>query len=544
MRRWLQSVGEAVGRALPGAARVTPGIPISNPSVLSQFVPPDGAGRVAVTEQTALNLSAVWAATRVVSGAVSVIPLKVYARGAGGESDEVGSQEPAGRLAKSPCPEMTSSTFWETLTHHVLLYGNCYAEVERNGYGDPIALWPLPPDRTRPTRGKDGSLTYESYGGDYRATIPAADVLHVPGLGFDGLRGYGVVQMARRSLGLATTAELAGEGFFSNGMRPGGWVEYPGNFQELQKQNFKEGINKEHAGATKFGKALLMWGGMKYHELSINPSDAQFLETRQFQVVEVARWFNIPPHMLRDLSRATFSNIEHQGAEFVTNSLMYWLNKFAQEWTRKLLPMGSDLYAEHVPEALLRGDTISRYMAYGLGRQWGFLSPNDCRRRENLKPIPGGDVYHVPVNMAPLGSEPGTGTAPQDPDPPPVDPGATEAARMVAESIAREINDADCYELEKAMRETAALAAWVREKRQPGAWGWVQEVIPNRCRAMGAVLGKDVSVGKVAAAVEDKRRDDAWHAGAALPPAGLLAHWQPDAAVEELTRAILNAAGG
>jgi HK97 family phage portal protein len=538
MMRLLDSISRIL---FPGASRVTPGVHPSNPGALASFVPPEIGGRPVVTEQTALNLSAVWAATRVVSGAVSVIPLKVYGKGVGGEADEVKSNEPAGALAKSPCPEMTASTFWETLSSHVLLYGNCYAEIERNGLDEPIALWPLPPDSTRPVREKNGNLAYEAYAGQYRAILPARDILHVPGLGFDGLRGYGVIQTARRSLGLATTAELAGEGFFANGMRPGGWVEYPGSFQELQKQNFEEGVKNKHGGATKFGKALLMWGGMKYHELSINPSDAQFLETRQFQVVEVARWFNIPPHMLRDLSRATFSNIEHQGQEFVTNTLMYWLNKFAQEWTRKLLPASGDLYAEHVPEALLRGDTISRYTAYGLGRQWGFLSPNDCRRRENLKPIPDGDVYHVPVNMAPLGSEPSTEPEPQDPDPmPPVPgPGAVESARLVALQMAQEINDSDCYELEKAMRDPDVLVVWADQHRQPGAWGWVSEIIPNRCRVLGAILGRDVSVAAVAELVGAVRAAEVRYYG----PNDVFPCWQRGGWVEGLADTILEAAG-
>jgi len=346
----------------------------------------------------------------------------------------------------------------------------------------------------------DGSIGYEVTGGGKAVMLPGRNVFHLPGLGFDGYRGYSVVGMARRSLGLATTAELAGEGFFANGMRPGGWIQYEGSLQDLQKMNMKEAIKTEYGGATKFGKTLLLYGGLKYNELTINPGDAQFLETRQFQTVEIARWFNLPPHKIRDLSRATFSNIEHQGAEFVTDTLMYWLTKIAQEWKRKLLARDQDQYAEHNVEALMRGDTIARYTAYGIARQWGFYSPNDCRRKENMPPIPGGDVYHVPVNMAPLGSEP-TPAGPVDPkqapEPPP-NPGQKATARGPLVAFARDLLCRDADELEGVARDHPDMVARWAASAGPEDWGWVPGGVAGWMPILSATWGDPIGPGAVA----------------------------------------------
>ncbi len=405
--------------AAPSAGPAGQSYHVSDAGVLGAFAgmvsPPPGV-RVPVTEANALTLSAVWACVRVISGAIGVAPLRIYERSGIDNERIVGDDIAPVKLARKPCPEMGPLSFWEVLVQHALLGGNGYAEIERDGRGNPVALWPLPPGQVRPFRDSEDAyrLKYEVWGNGYRVILPAHNVFHLAGLGFDGVLGYAVVRLAARPLTLTASAEQAGESYFGNGMKPGGWIEYPGTFQEMQKSNMLGELEKKNSGATAFGKALLLWGGGKFHPIDINPNDAQFLETRQFQVEEVCRWFRVPPHKVQHLLRATFSNIEHQGGEFVTDTLLYWTTKITDEFFAKLLESyGPQYFAEHDLSAFQRGDTISRYTAYGMGRQWGFLSPNDCRRKENLPPIDGGDVYHVPVNMAPMGSEPSRQPAPQ-----------------------------------------------------------------------------------------------------------------------------------
>lgn len=396
-------------RRAPEAVTFTGGRTIrEDPGWLSQYGSGfNQNGKVVITESTALNLSTVWAAVRVIAGAVSILPLKVYSKGKDGAREEVRGDlqsDPAALLCETPNQEMTPVTFWETLITHVLTWGNCYAEIERNAYGDPVALYPIPPNLISPVRKDDGKIVYRGNVDGRTTDIEARNVFHVAGLGWDGLKGYSVVGMARQSLEVAASYEQGSKSFAENSFRPAGALKYPGSLQQLQKQAKQEELKAEHAGATRWGKMLLLYGGMEWQPFGIPMTDAQFLETRVFQVSEVARWFNVPQHMLRELSRATFSNIEHQGQDFVTYTLMYWLTKVTQEFKRKLLVGRPEQYAEHTTEALLRGDTINRYRAYGIARQWGWMSVNDVRRKENQPPIKGGDEFLVPVNMRPANS--------------------------------------------------------------------------------------------------------------------------------------------
>jgi HK97 family phage portal protein len=524
------------GDRKPSAARTTEGFGLSNPMAAAQFfVSPPGA-KVPVTEVNALNLSAVWSAVRVISGSASVLPLCVYKKGAGDEREEA-TGIPGVALAANPNPEMTPVTFWESLLAHMLTWGNGYAEIERNGAGEPIGLWPILPNAINPRRDTvTGKLYYEGFVNGRAERLESRDVFHVPGLGFDGLRGYSPIAMARRSLTVTATAEQAGETFFAEGMRPGGVLEYPGSLQELQKLNLEEQNKQKHGGAPRFGKTLVLWGGMKYNPLSIPPDDAQFLETRQFQVVEIARWFNLPPHKIRDLTRATFSNIEHQGQEFVTETLLYWLTKIDQEFKRKILAeSGEQYYAAHNLDALLRGDMISRFTAYGLGRQWSILTPNDCRRKENLPPKPGGDELHVPVNLAPLGSSPSSA-----PESMPSDPGDESTGRALATAVARELCERDASELEQMARGDAGLVAIWAARVGVEDWAWAREVVEVRCCALGHLLKRPIDAGAVAARYAARRVSQVRELAGA--PAGaadaMAARWRGD--VEDVRDLVLS----
>jgi HK97 family phage portal protein len=380
-----------------------------DPVLAAWFGGAETAAGITVDETTALNCSAIWAAVRVLSETIGALPLLLYRRLP--EGGKVRAPEhPAYRLARDePNPEMTAIVCKETLQAHVLLWGNLYAEIERDGAGRPVALWPLPPNRVTPDRDEGGELIYvltRNTGG--QITFRSENVLHIPGLGFDGLTGYSVVTMARESFGLGLATERYGAGFFGSGSLPGGVLEHPGALTKEAKRNLRESWEEMHQGAKRAHRIAILEEGMKFHALGIPPEDAQFLETRKFQVTEVARWFNIPPHMLRDLERATFSNVEQQALDFLTYSLTPWLVRWEQEFKRKLLTAADrdTFFFEHLVDALLRGDTLTRYQAHKIALDSGFKNIDEVREIENLNPLPAGQgkVYRVPLNTAPVGA--------------------------------------------------------------------------------------------------------------------------------------------
>jgi HK97 family phage portal protein len=359
---------------------------------------------VVVNEFTALNYSAVWAAIQAIAPKVAQAPLILYKRLPNGGKERYTQSNLYRILRDEWNPEMTSMVARETLTAHMLTWGNGYAEIERDQAGRPMALWPLLPNQVEPFRDQAKRLVYRvSAPGEADAIIPAGDMLHVPGLGFDGLVGYSVVRMARDSFGLGMAAQRFGSTFFGNGATFGGALTHPGELGQEGRDNLRASIEAEHKGASRAHRFLILEEGMKYEKFGVDPNDAQFLETRQFEIAEVARWFDLPPHKLRDLSRATFSNIEQQAIEFVVDTLMKWFIRWEQEINRKLIPKleRNIQFVEHLVDGMLRGDIGTRYSAYATGRQWGWLSANDVRDKENMNPLPGedGNIYLVPSNM-------------------------------------------------------------------------------------------------------------------------------------------------
>jgi HK97 family phage portal protein len=364
---------------------------------------------VTVSEETALTYAAFWSAVTRISADVASLPLILYKRDKTGAKQRFTDHPLYWLLHDEPNPEMSAMVFRETLQAHVLTWGNGYAEIERNGAGRPYALWPLAPTRVSPFRPSNdpyGPLRYRvsnPSGGD--TILRAEDVLHIPGLGYDGSCGYSVVGKARESLGLGLATQQFGATFFGNGATFGGVFSHPTTFAPGAEETFKKAINNNNVGVDKAHRYLVVQEGMTYTALGVPPNDAQFLETRKFQIAEVARWFNIPAHKLGDLEHATFSNIEHMAIEYVQDTLRPWLVRWEQECNRKLIaPQEKGIqYTEHLMDALLRGDIQSRYNAYAVGRQWGWLSSDDVRAFENMNPLPGGQgtFYLVPQNMWP-----------------------------------------------------------------------------------------------------------------------------------------------
>ena len=370
------------------------------------------SGKV-VTERSAMQMTAVYACVRILSEAIAGLPLHMYRYKDDGGKEKALDHPLYLLLHDEPNPEMSSFVFRETLMTHLLLWGNAYAQIIRNGKGEVVALYPLMPNKMTVSRDETGQLYYtyqksqEELPKDntYTVTLHPSDVLHIPGLGFDGLVGYSPIAMAKNAIGLAIATEEYGSKFFANGAAPSGVLEHPGTIKDPQR--VRESWMSQFGGSVNSNKIAVLEEGLKYTPISISPEQAQFLETRKFQINEIARIFRVPPHMVGDLEKSSFSNIEQQSLEFVKYTLDPWVVRWEQSIRRTLLtPEEKKTYfVKFNVEGLLRGDYQSRMSGYATARQNGWMSANDIRELENLDRIPaedGGDLYLVNGNMLPL----------------------------------------------------------------------------------------------------------------------------------------------
>lgn len=362
---------------------------------------------VSVNESSALTYTPFWAAVRVISGAVASLPLITYKRVAAGK-ERAPRDIPYTLLHDRANPFMSAMKLRETLQNHALTYGNGYANIERDGGGRPIALWPLLPNRTARKIDNGGLPYYEVYvPGDAIRVLPDDDVLHIYGLGFDGLSGYNVVRHHKEAIGLGMATKQYGAALFGNGAIPGGTLEHPEKLSDEAAKRLKVSWEAAHQGLDQSHRVAILEEGMKWNQTGISPEDAQCLETQKFSVDDIARIFNIPPHKLASMDRATFSNIEQQSMDFLTQTLYYWLRTWETECNSKLISPSKQgvLFVEHLVDGFLRGDLASRYAAYNVGRNGGWLNVNDIRGLENMNSIgPEGDIYLEPLNMRPAGS--------------------------------------------------------------------------------------------------------------------------------------------
>ncbi len=367
-----------------------------------------------VNETTAMQMTAVYSCVRILSEAVAGLPLNVYRYNDSGGKEKALKHPLYRLLHDEPNPEMTSFAFRETLMSHLLLWGNAYAQVIRNARGEVIALYPLMPDKMTVDRDKNGRLFYlyqrgaedaKAVGNDRRVYLPPSDVLHIPGLGFDGLIGYSPIAMAKNAIGLAIATEEYGAKFFANGAAPSGVLEHPGTIKDPQR--VRDSWNAAYQGSSNAHKIAVLEEGMKYTPIGISPEQAQFLETRKFQINEIARIFRVPPHMLADLEKSSFSNIEQQSLEFVKYTLDPWVVRWEQSMCRVLLSESEKpaYFIKFNVDGLLRGDYASRMTGYATARQNGWMSANDIRELENLDRIApelGGDLYLINGAMTKL----------------------------------------------------------------------------------------------------------------------------------------------
>lgn len=367
-----------------------------------------------VNERTAMQTTAVYACVRILAEAVASLPLHVYEYQDDGGKKLVHDHPLYYLLHDEPNPEMTSFVFRETLMSHLLIWGNAYAQIIRDGAGRVLGLYPLLPDKMDVQRDDRGNIYYvysrnsdenpmfKEYG-DIR--LKAEDVLHIPGLGFDGLIGYSPIAMAKNAVGMTLACEEYGASFFANGANPGGVLEHPGVLKDPSK--VRESWNSVYRGVNNAHKIAVLEEGMKYQQIGIPPEEAQFLETRKFQNNEIARLYRIPPHMIGDLDKSSFSNIEQQSLEFVKYTLDPWVIRWEQSLQRSLLLPGEKgkYFIKLNVDGLLRGDYQSRMNGYAVGRQNGWFSANDIREMENMNPIPdeqGGNLYLINGAMTKL----------------------------------------------------------------------------------------------------------------------------------------------
>ena len=360
-----------------------------------------------VNEFTAMQTTAVYSCVRILAEAVASLPLHIYRYKENGK-ERIYNHPLYNILHNEPNQEMTSFVFRETLMSHLLIWGNAYAQIIRDGAGRVVSLYPLLPNKMEVSRNNSGEIYYKYTPNIMRQApiiLKKQDVLHIPGLGFDGLLGYSPIAMAKNTVGMTIACEEYGASFFANGANPGGILEHPGVLKDPKK--VRDSWNEVYKGTVNAHKIAVLEEGMKYQQIGIPPEQAQFLETRKFQINEIARLYRIPPHMVGDLEKSSFSNIEQQSLEFVKYTLDPWVIRWEQALQKALLlpKEKQEYFIKLNVDGLLRGDYQSRMSGYSVGRQNGWMSANDIRKLENLNLIPdeqGGNLYLINGNMTKL----------------------------------------------------------------------------------------------------------------------------------------------
>jgi HK97 family phage portal protein len=374
-----------------------------------------------VSVQSALSYSTVWACVRAIAETVATLPCILYRRLPNGGKERAVDHRLYDVLHDAPNPEMTSVDYWDTVLVHALTWGNHYSQVVRDSYGAK-ELWPLEPSRVKPMRNSRGELYYEyrAPGGTAPTYYDFADIFHVHGMSWNGLTGLSVIGYARESIGLGLSLDDFAARYFGNGAQPGGVLEHPGKLSKEAVLRLIADWNEQHQGPANSSKLSVLVEGMKYHQVSIPPEDSQFLQSRQFQAEEIARWFRVPQHKIGLLARSTNNNIEQQAIEFVTDCIRPWLVRVEKSIRRDVMQISDgkrDHFAEFLVDALLRGDSVTRAQALHTMRQDGIINADEWRAIENMNPQPNGDgkVYLVNSTMKPIDQI----LNPPEPPPPP-----------------------------------------------------------------------------------------------------------------------------
>ena len=360
-----------------------------------------------VTASTALSVSAWFDCVQIIATDTAKLPLDVYRR-EGGDRIPVDDHRVEYLLNVAPNDEMSALSCRECITGHAAGLGNGYGEIGRDGGGRAGAIWPLDPTTVRPKRSERG-LVYEVTVGGITTVLLAEDVIHLHGLGGDGVMGYYMLELAREVLGSALAEGKFVGGFYANGAHMSGVLQHPGVLTPEAMERLRSSWVSRHGGASNAGSVGILEQGMEYKPLTVDPEKAQLVETRMFTVEDICRYFRMQPHKVGHLKDATYSNIEQQSLEYVTDTLMPWLLRWEQELKRKLFsaPAERKVYIKHNVSALLRGDAASRAAFYSSMRQNAVMSVNEIRSKEDLNSIgAAGDLYYQQANMIELGKEP------------------------------------------------------------------------------------------------------------------------------------------
>ena len=379
-----------------------PSTSLSNPAAWLTGLFGTSKTGVQVSEDNALTFSAVYAAVRIISETIASIPLNVYQ--ADGETRVKAVGHPVqDLLAKAPNSVSSTFTFREAMASNLVLHGNAYAKIEMNAAGRPTALIPLNPMKVE-VKVIDGEKVYVF---DEKHTYLDYEMLHFVGLSFNGLIGKSPLAMAREAVAIGLAAQEYGARFYSNGANAGGVITAPGRLNTEVVKRLRESWNRAQSGLGSSHSTAILEEGMKYEKIGLDPEAAQFLQSRKFQVNEIARIFRIPPSYLADLENSsTRANTEQQAIQFVRDCITPYVRRMEVELNRKLFREDEpNLYAYFTMEGLMRGDQKARYEAYAVARNWGWLSVNDIRDLENLNPVEGGDIYLQPLNMVKSGED-------------------------------------------------------------------------------------------------------------------------------------------
>lgn len=467
----MKALQRFLGRFLPQAGTTTARSPAE--WFLDFFGRSESASGVRVSEAVALSLSPYYCGLNMIGGTVGSLPLNVYKTD--GRKREVWDKHPAHYLLHTePNPEMSAMSLRQSWLMHAISRGNAYGEIVWDVRGNPKEIWPLVPTCCRPRRDDLGQLWYEIRVADKEVRyLRPEDVLHIPGLGYDGVVGYGLIQLAAGSIGLNAAQEQYAGKFFKNGGNISGVLEKDGLLSDPAFARLKSEIAQKLQGLENSHRIVLLEEGMKFKPMNPTHQEAQLVEARRFTVEEWARWLNMPPHKLREMTHATFSNIEHQNIEWAVDTIRPWLVRFEQEFNRKLFRKQSIFYTKHVMDGLLRGDQKGRYEAYAIARGWGWMNADDILELEDRNPIGGkaGTVYLVPMNHVPADM---AGDAAKKPADPPKDNVAARMIRAAAERVMR---------LESRLSAKGA-AGYVELAPKVGEWMCVtQEVAEKFCAA-------------------------------------------------------------
>jgi len=440
----------------------------------------EAASGIKVSEATALRLSAYYCGVNMIAGTVASLPLNVYKTD--GKKREVWDKHPAHYLLHTePNSEMTAMSMRQSWIMHAIGRGNAYAEILWDNRGNPFELWLIPPNIAKPVRDDQGTLWYEVRPWDKEVRyLKPENILHIPGLAFDGVCGYGLIQLALEAIGLNTAQDQYAAKFFRNGGNISGFLQTDKPpMANSQFDRLKAEVAQKLQGLENAHRVAILENGMKFQPMNPTHEEAQLIESRRFTVEEWARWLNMPPHKLREMTHATFSNIEHQNIEWVVDTIRPWLVRFEQEFNRKLFRKQSIFYTKHVVEGLLRGDLKSRFDAYAIARNWGWYSADDILELEDRNPLPNdlGAMYLVPMNMqsaemagqAAAAAANGTTAlpAPSAPTAPAAPPAAVQRlARASAERLVR---------FESRALESDGVSAYVEIGEKVIAWLGVSE---------------------------------------------------------------------